>query len=55
MLWRGEEMVDDEGIEEQRLMRIYSTEPQVIPHQAKACESTEAEQTHSPMDSIEDW
>lgn len=37
------------------LMMNFNTVPQDLPYQAEACASTKAEQTHSPMDSIEDW
>jgi hypothetical protein len=32
-----------------------TTEPQDLPHEAEARESAKAKQTHSSMDSIEDW
>jgi hypothetical protein len=50
-------MRDEEGIfrAEQRLIRSTNAEPQDLPYQAKACESSEAKQTNSSMDSIENW
>jgi hypothetical protein len=32
-----------------------STEPQVVPHQAEACQSAEAEPPYPPMDPSENW
>lgn len=39
----------------QILIRYFPIVPKVIPHQAEACESPKAKQTHSTMDPFEDW
>jgi hypothetical protein len=36
-------------------LMMHSTEPQVLPHEAKARQSPKAKQTYSSMDSIENW
>lgn len=57
-LFRGS---DDENkddiccVREEDADDIFNAEPQVLPHEAKARQSSEAKQTYSPMDSIEDW
>jgi hypothetical protein len=48
--WRGWER----RFEGWKLM-IHSTEPQVLPHEAKARQSPEAKQTYSSMDPLENW
>ena len=40
---------------DERLIRFHKTEPQDLPYEAKACESSEAKQTYSSMDPTENW